>query len=191
MKPYWQKIHPKLGDDAKGQLIKSLTLYLVGSDGTNPVAAKKVKKADNNALFGDAVRWEFESDFLFEMEFNGKQTPTMFLSIKFNQSAFEGLEGFGDYDFDSAWNIQIEIFNRVYEEGLQEIALRSQLYSGLSGGYQVNRQVEALNKRKDEKRLEDLAIRRHKKNGEVPNFLLRKQSWPREYAYQLKKKNKQ
>lgn len=189
MKPYWQKIHPRLSENTKAEMIESVTMYVVGSKGTNPLTAKKVKKADNKILFGDAVRWEFEVDLTSDLEFYGKNSPTMFLSLKFNSSAFKGLPGFDHYDFTSPWNIQIEIFNKVYEDGLQEMALSSQLTSGFSGSYEVTYQKKALNKRKNENRLEDLAIRRHEKFGEEPSFKWRNRKSKREYTCDLELKH--
>ena len=182
MKPYWHKIHPKLNEHTKAEMIESVMLYVVGSDGTNCVAANKVKKSNYKMLFGDAVRWKFEADLSSELEFYGKNSPTMFLSLKFNSSAFKGLSGFGHYDFNSPWNIQIEIFNKIYEDRLQEVTSKSHLISGLSGGYEAYHQVEAMNKRKKENPLEDLAIRRHKDNGEIPDFEWRMANWPIEFS---------
>jgi hypothetical protein len=180
MKPYWQKIHPKLSDDAKGQLIKSLTLYLVNEDGTK-------KDFSESRLHGKSLLFSFSKNLAKKLKPNKGSTNTViFLSVQFKDE-FKILPGFKEYDYDSRWNIQIEIFNRVYEEGLQAIGLRCHSGSGMSEK-EVIYQMEALKPRKDENRLEDLAIRRHKKFGEVPYFDWRSETNPREYSYQLKKK---
>ncbi len=168
LKPYWEKIHPKLGEVgvAKPEFINSVVLWIIENGETKPYDG-------TTTVSGNTFKVALPDTLPDTLKSRSKYIEALFLSIKFNGMAFKGLPGFDHYDFTSPWNIQIEIFNEVYEEGLQAIGQKPQLYSGLSGGYEVQRQLEALNKRKDANRLEDLAIRRHKKDGEVPSFIAR------------------
>jgi hypothetical protein len=182
LKPFWQKIHPKLGEKAKVEMIESMTLYLVGGDSTNPVSFTQDLLA-TKALFGDAVRWKFESDLKSEIEFYGKNSPTMFLSIKFNGAAFKGLPGFNHYDYTSPWNIQVGIYSGDFD-------VTEDPEANVPSWYKENPKfVKHVRKRKQ--MIADVSsweIMRHKKFGEVPYFDWRAETNPREYSYQLKKK---
>ncbi len=106
----------------------------------------------------------------------------MFLSIKFNGLAFKGLPGFDHYDFNSLWNIQVGIYSGDFE-------VTENPDANLPSWYKENPKfVKYAQKRKRMiADMESWEIRRYKIFGEVPDFLLRKQSWPREYAYPLKR----
>jgi hypothetical protein len=215
LKPFWQKIHPKLSEKAKAEMIESVTLYLVGGDGTNSVSFTQDLLA-TKALFGDAVRWKFESDLKSEIEFYGKNSPTMFLSLKFNGTAFKGLPGFDHYDYTSPWNIQVGIYSGDFdvtedpEPKMPSWFKTDPVYSGdceviedpegkmpswfkndpvYSGGCEVKKNSapeESVRKRK--RMIADTSsweIRRHKKFGEIPDHKDRAKRWPFEYGYKL------
>jgi hypothetical protein len=144
-----------------------VTLYLVGGDSTNPVSFTQDLLA-TKALFGDAVRWKFESDLKSEIEFYGKNSPTMFLSIKFNGAAFKGLPGFNHYDYTSPWNIQVGIYSGDFD-------VTEDPEANVPSWYKENPKfVKHVRKRKQ--MIADVgrwAIRRHKKDGEIPSFIAR------------------
>jgi hypothetical protein len=104
MKPYWQKIHPKLSNDAKGKLIECVTLYLVGGGNFRPCIAKPIL-LNNDSLgldLGKQIRRSMEEDYTID---------AFFISIKFNSDAVKWLDGFNHYNYDSPWNIQVGIYS--------------------------------------------------------------------------------
>ncbi len=86
LKPYWEKIHPKLSDEAKGKMIESVTLYMVKS-GKAYIMRIVEKRYANEAM---KIRLEAEdgSDLKARLKYFGKNSPTMFLSIMFNSRRF-------------------------------------------------------------------------------------------------------
>lgn len=181
LKPFWQKIHPKLSEKAKTEMIESMTLYLVGGDGTNPVSFTQDLLA-TKALFGDAVRWrsEFESNLALQIKYYSGSLDALFLSIKFNGLAFKGLPGFDHYDFTSPWNIQVGIYSGDFE-------VTEDPEANVPSWYKENPKfLKHVQKRKQ--MIADVSsweIRRHKKFGEIPDHKDRAKRWPFEYGYKL------
>jgi hypothetical protein len=182
LKPFWEKIHPKLGED-KPKFIDSVVLWIIENDEAKPYnGTMTVSGSIFKVILPDTLPDKLKS--------RSKHIDALFLSLKFNGAAFKGVPGFNHYDFTSPWNIQIELFNKVFEEGLKAIDdLRCQPGFGMSEK-EIVLQLEALNKRKDEKRFEDMAIRRHKENGEIPDFEWRMTNWPAEFANSVIKQKK-
>ncbi len=105
-----------------------------------------------------------------------------FLSIVFNGGAFSSLAGFADYDFSSPWNIQVEIFNKAFEDGVQNLGYEVGIDAGFGGEILLQQKIDQLNKRKELYKIEDYSIRRGKKFGEVPSFLWRNMNYPFDYS---------
>lgn len=170
MKPHWEKIHPKLGDQAKRTLIESVTLFMVGGEGANPTSA------NITGFMNNAIRLVFASDLQSEIEFNGEYSPTMFLSIKFNRKAFAGLPGFDHYNYDSPWNIQVGIYGTG---GVEIFGKQKENPNPIGRTAQGMQRKAALNKPSS------WQIIRHKKFGEVPSFKWRKRKSKVEFACDL------
>jgi hypothetical protein len=158
------------------------------------------------------VRWKFESDLAVQIKYYGESLGAMFLSLKFNGTAFNGLPGFDHYDFNSPWNIQVGIYSGDFdvtenpEPKMPSWFKTDPVYTGdceakkdtegkmpswfkndpvYSGGYEV-KQNPALEEsvRKRKRMIADMSsweIRRHKENGEIPDFRWRMYSYPPEY----------
>ena len=179
MKPYWEKIHPDLSDADKEALIESISLYSVGDFGAKPPDQSKA------TLHGNALRFKFSNTLADKMKPNkSSSTSITFVSIKFNGGIISSLAGFKNYDFDSSWNIQVELYNKVYEDGMKKIALRT----GSDYEYlHTDSEIEKLIKRRDSNKLEDFSIRRNKNNGEIPDHKERSKMWPNEFYYNINK----
>ena len=113
---------------------------------------------------GYSYIFEFKEDnYSFEriME-KGEKTVSLFLSIKFNEESMKNRKGFGQYDYSSSWNIQIEIRPRAELVRLRYERMMADIYDDTS----------ALERKMYEEmtRTKGYYIRRHKKYGEVPNL---------------------
>jgi hypothetical protein len=174
LKPYWQKIHPKLSEKAKGEMIESVTLYLVG--GTSKPISAAVKSS------GGVIKIDFQGTLKKKLD-KDYSNGAIFLSLKFNGAAFNGLPGFNHYDFNSPWNIQVGIYSGDFD-------VTEDPEANVPSWYKENPKfVKHVRKRKQ--MIADTSsweIRRHKKFGEVPYFDWRAETNSREYSYQLKKK---
>jgi hypothetical protein len=159
LKPYWEKIHPNLKDEEKKKLIESVTLYLVDGGGLTDIEAEKQRENGSITLVGDALRWEFKKDLMAEIKYFGKNSPTMFLSIKFNGGAIKN-KIFKHYNFDSPWNIQVGI----YGSGVEVFGNQKKTPNPIGRVAQEMQHKAALNKPSS------WQIMRHKKFGEIPSF---------------------
>lgn len=171
MKPYWQKIHPKLSDDVKRRLIESVTLYLVGDPTETCSVQPTYSKNTLSFELGSELRELLKEDFSFSASF---------LSIKFNGDAVKWLDGFSHYNYDSPWNIQVGIYSDGHD-------LVENPEDSLQLGYDKDViALSILEKKKQilERRRTSLGsweIRRHEENGEIPDFRWRMYSYPSEY----------
>jgi hypothetical protein len=163
MKPYWQNIHPKLSEKAKAEMIKSVTLYLVG--GTSKPISAAVKSS------GGVIKIDFQGTLKKKLD-KDYSNGAIFLSIKFNGTAFNGLPGFNHYDFNSPWNIQVGIYSNGHD-------LFENPEDSLQPGYEKDVIALAILAKKRqilERRRTNMGsweIMRHKKDGEIPSFIAR------------------
>jgi hypothetical protein len=185
LKPYWQKIHPMLGENAKAEIIKSVTLYLVPGN-SKPISAS-VKSV------GSVIKIDFQGALKKKLD-KDYSNGAIFLSLKFNGSAFKGLPGFNQYDFDSPWNIQVGIYSGGFEvteapePKMPSWFKNDPVYTGdfevmedpegkMSSWYKNKKDpVFEENVRRRKQMIADMSsweIRRHKKDGEVPSFIAR------------------
>lgn len=161
MKPFWEKIHPNLDDDAKKSLIESVTLYLIKNTGNEPYHTID-KKVDQDGT----IKLKYESDLIEEIQYATNSIAAIFLSIKFDGSAVnQHLDGFEHYDYESSWNIQVGI----YGEGDVEI-----LSTETSTPNTTDRATQESQRNLAASKSSSWRIMRHKKHGEVPSFKLRK-----------------
>ena len=159
MKICWEKIHPKFPAEKKKDFLKSVTLWMVGDDGNQEYQSKSSELSADGAT----LRTNFTRKLILKvrsMETN--LSDAFFLSIAFSPEAMAGLKGFGDYDFDSPWNIQVGIYNHWGQDIM-----------GSPNAYQNP---------------SDWHIMRHKDFGETPDHKWRAKFLPREYGYQLAKR---
>jgi hypothetical protein len=174
LKPFWQKIHPKLIEKAKVEMIESVTLYLVGGGQPEPVTAKV--STENNL-----VKIKFDEGLRGLTRPNKAQKyGAIFLSLKFNGTAFNGLPGINHYDYTSPWNIQVGIYSGDFD-------VTEDPEANVPSWYKENPKfVKHVRKRKQ--MIADVSsweIRRHKKFGEVPSFRFRRDRYRREYDTEL------
>jgi hypothetical protein len=177
LKPYWQKIHPKLSDDAKGQLIESVTLCLVGSG--KPRTCKAESELQTNGTLGFNLGKELNRRLKEDYKVNA-----FFLSIKFNSGAVKWLDGFNQYNYDSPWNIQVGIYSA-------DLDLFENPENSLQPGYEkdlialkiVDKKKQILERRRAS--MGSWEIMRHKKFGEIPSFKWRNRKSKREYVCNL------
>jgi hypothetical protein len=103
LKPYWEKIHPKLSQEVKEFLIKSVTLCFVGE---NPIMGAAT-------LNGNIVEVAFPSSSnIIKTIKKDYSKGAIFLSINFNGENLKNAhQGFEDYDYNSPWNIQVGIYD--------------------------------------------------------------------------------
>ena len=114
----------------------------------------------------------------------GQDIGAIFLSLKFNGSAFIGLTGFDHYDFTSPWNIQVGFYS-----GETDIFASPKMpaYGYKNDPENIawlkSREKEIAKKRAD---VGSWELRRHAKFGEVPSFLWRNMSYPFEFTTKVK-----
>ena len=184
MKLFWDKVVIGMTVEQKNELFNQkegadLSLYLV-SDISERIQASEVK------VVGDGVRMKFRNmDRILFRPNRSSEITAIFLSIVFNGNAFSSIPGFADYDFSSPWNVQVEIYNKTYEDGIQSLGYEVGMDAGFGGEILLQKKIDQLNKRKNLHKIEDYSIRRHKKFGEVPSFKLRNRKWRYEYSTTL------
>jgi hypothetical protein len=105
MKIHWEKIHPNFPKEKRNQLLKSVTLWMVGDGST-----REHKASLSSVGGGEKIRISFSRRLILQMQ-EDYAIPTIFLSIKFNGGCLTDRNGFSDYDFDSPWNIQVGFYN--------------------------------------------------------------------------------
>jgi len=179
MKPCWEKIHPRLSEDAKGKVIESMTLYPVEGTLADPITGE-ISPA------GDKLRVAFEGLSGLTRPNRASELGAMFLSIKFNGSALTAVnkKAFDHYDYTSPWNIQVGIYadgQDLFEDP------SSSILPGFENDpvtkYIVAKKRESLEKKRA--KMGNWEIRRHKKFGEVPSLKWRNRKWKQEYACNL------
>jgi len=163
LKIHREKIHPNLTKEAGMNLIRGITLWLVG-DQNESFAGKVV----NDDFSGNSIRIKFEPGLKRKLRPNSQDAfAAFFLSIVFNKSVLEVFTGFDHYDYASPWNIQVGIYR---------------------GGKDItNHNAYSIGSVLDGKESDRLEIARHKKFGEVPCFDWRAEQWPNEFNHCLKK----
>ncbi len=172
MKPYWQKIHPKLSENNKVEMIESVALYLVPGK-LRPISAV-VKSA------GGVIKIDFQGTLKKKLD-KDYSNGAIFLSIKFNGTAFNGLLGFNHYDFKSPWNIQVGIYSG-------DLEVNGDLAPHIRAKYKNDPAVVDYVHRKKKQILKNMGsweIRRHEKFGEIPSFRYRKDRYRSEYDTKL------
>jgi hypothetical protein len=165
MKPYWEKIHPKLGEEVKRTLIESVTLWVIESGSS----ASYVEKP---GLKGNSLIVTLSSSLASKMKSRRKYIEAIFLSIKFSGSAVKHLPGFEDYNYDSPWNIQVGIYG---EGGVEIGAQAPKTANPIGRAAAMERHQSAVH---DPSRWQ---IMRHKDSGEIPDFRWRMYTYPGEY----------
>ncbi len=155
MKIHWEKIHPNFSREKRDQLLKSVTLWMVG-DETETFKDEGLRLSG----FGETLRVNF-SRRLRRWLRPGQQNraAVFFLSLEFNSSAFQGLRGFDEYNFESPWNIQVGI----YDDSGQDVMSSASAMQNTS----------------------TWQIMRHKDYGEVPLFDWRAIHWPNEFTFEI------
>ena len=180
MKVHWEKIHPNLSRSAKEKLLKGATLYMLIRN-----KAEEFECSDRPQLLNDNIlQLRFGPSLINTFRFRKNEIKAIFLSLTFNRKAVDGFPGFSHYDFESPWNLQVEIFNTRYEEDL-DLLTRTTALNGYSGRHAISHAHNDLLTRKAEHRQEDLAIRRDRKDGEIPSFLFRYENSASEYESEL------
>lgn len=115
-----------------------------------------------------------------------KNKKPLFLCLRF-KPILGSQKGFQQYDFASPWNMQIEWIKRaqiVQEEYEEQMKFHASLdETGMAAAYQYKQMVERM------KQARGVVIRRHSKNGEVPDHMKLSERDP-EYAFDWKKYKK-
>jgi hypothetical protein len=164
LKPFWEKIHPKLGKDgaAKPKFINSVVLWIIENGEAKPYDG-------TTTVSGNTFKVTLPDTLPDKLKSRSKYIEALFISLKFNGTAFNGLPGFNHYDFTSPWNIQVGI----YSGGLE---VNGDLAPHIGSKYKNDPEVVDYVHRKRQqmnKNMGSWEIRRHKKDGEIPSFIAR------------------
>ncbi|MFV2004479.1 MAG: metallophosphoesterase family protein [Gammaproteobacteria bacterium] len=153
-------LNPDLPNDVA--FIGSLELKIVMGTSVKTMACPNVVFSSGSDAY---YRAEFsESEFSFSrIEEKGSKNLSIFLSLKFKKDALSNRLGYKQYDFSSAWNLQVEV--RSSKE------LVRQKYKKKINNADDDREDDLVEQMYAEiKRTDGYYIRRHERYGEIPNL---------------------